>query len=132
MSLTIVLAILFIHWVADFVFQDVDWANNKSEDMFALTKHAGTYALIVTIGMIIIFWCGIYNLIGAIAVGTLYGVITYFCHWWTDFFSSKVVAAKFKKKEYGTNIPNTGAFTVIGLDQFIHFTQLFLTYQLLT
>lgn len=132
MSIEIVLAILFIHWVADFLFQDVDWADNKSKDMFALTKHVGVYSIIITIGMIPIFWLGIYNFVGSIAVSLLFGIATCFFHWWTDFFSSKIVAKKFAKKEYGTSIPNTGAFTVIGFDQFLHFTQLFLTYQLLT
>lgn len=132
MSLTIILAILFIHWVADFLFQDVEWANNKSKDSYALTKHVLMYSAIFTTGMTIIFYIGDYNLVGSIVLGFIFGIITYICHWWTDYFSSRVVAKKFAEKEYGTPIPNTGAFTVIGLDQFIHFTQLFLTYQLLT
>lgn len=127
-----ILAILFIHWVADFLFQDVNWANNKSKDNRALTSHVMTYSAVVAIGMSIIFYIGPYNLIGSIAVGTFFGIITYICHWFTDYITSRIVARKFAKKEYGTPIPNTGAFTVIGFDQWIHYLQLFLTYYLLT
>lgn len=131
MSTTIVLAILFIHWVADFLFQDVEWANNKSKDSKALESHVITYTLIVMLGIGIIF-STIYNLTGVLVLTLVYGFITYVAHWSIDYTTSRIVAKKFAKKEYGTSIPNTGAFTVIGFDQFLHFVQLFLTYQLLT
>lgn len=131
MSLVTVLAILFIHWVADFLFQDVEWANNKSKDNTALEYHVLTYTLIMMLGIGILF-SSIYNLIGTLLLTLLFGFITYIAHFSIDYTTSRIVAKKFAKKEYGTHIPNTGAFTVIGFDQFLHFVQLFLTYQLLT
>jgi hypothetical protein len=61
----------------------------------------------------------------------LFGVITFITHTATDYFTSRIVSKKFAKQEYGSPIPNFGAFTIIGIDQVLHYIQLFLTYQLL-
>jgi len=61
----------------------------------------------------------------------LFFPITFILHTLTDYFTSKIVKYKFNKKHYGSFIPNFGAFTIIGLDQLLHYIQLFLTYYLL-
>jgi hypothetical protein len=58
-------------------------------------------------------------------------IITFVAHTITDYFSSIIVSNKFAKKEYETSIPNTGPFTIIGIDQVLHYIQLFGTYYLL-
>ena len=37
-TLIVILSIIFIHWVADFIFQDEEWAVNKSKSFNRITK----------------------------------------------------------------------------------------------
>ena len=130
MSLAVILSIILIHWVADFVFQAEVWAENKSKDLKPLLKHTYTYS-------------AIWLIVGSLAKATgaihleqgvlsLFVLITFVLHTVTDYFTSKIVSKRFANKHYGSPIPNFGAFTVIGFDQVLHYTQLFLTYYLLT
>jgi hypothetical protein len=57
--------------------------------------------------------------------------ITFISHFITDYITSRIVKRKFENNEYGSPIPNFGAFSIIGFDQVLHYTQLFLTYQFL-
>lgn len=120
--MTVIVTILFIHWVADFIYQDEEWAINKSIDNNALLKHTITYSIVWYIPMIFIL--GIWK-------STIFVTITFILHTLTDYFTSRIVSKKFQNKEYGSNIPNFGAFTIIGFDQFLHYIQLILTYKLL-
>lgn len=130
MSLAVILSIILIHWVADFVFQAEVWAENKSKELKPLLKHTYTYS-------------AIWLIVGSLAKATgaihlepgvlsLFVLITFVLHTATDYFTSKIVSKRFANKHYGSPIPNFGAFTVIGFDQVLHYTQLFLTYYLLT
>lgn len=127
-----ILAILFLHWVADFVFQKELWAVNKSKSNHHLTAHVLMYSFIIAMGMALIFYLTVYNMIGSIAMGIFFAIISYIFHWCTDYVTSRIVAKRFARKHYGSDIPNFGAFTVIGIDQFLHYCQLLLTYYLLT
>jgi hypothetical protein len=134
MTLTIVFSIIFIHWVADFIFQAEEWANNKSKNNVDLYKHVITYS---TIWLFISpFLLGITRPDETtqwyVYSSILFFMITFCCHFITDYVTSRIVSHKFEKKEYGSPIPNTGAFTVIGFDQVLHYIQLFGTYYLLT
>lgn len=122
-SIWVVLYIIFVHWVADFIFQDEKWALGKSKNIDDLLVHTSLYGLIWTVAAIPLFSTGY----GAI----LYGGITFICHTITDYFTSKLVSRKFHNKELGSSIPNIGAFTYIGADQVLHYIQLFLTYLLI-
>lgn len=139
MSLTIILSIIIIHWFADFVMQDEKWATNKSKSNIELFKHVITYSLIW-------LWVGCmtqFNKSNCLLFGDfkmfkltlskilLFFIITFICHFITDYITSRIVSKKFAKQEYGSSIPNTGAFTVIGWDQVLHYVQLFITYKLL-
>jgi len=54
MTLVVILTIIFIHWVADFIFQAEEWAVNKSKSNVALYNHVLTYSTI---------WLIIWNLL---------------------------------------------------------------------
>ena len=133
MTLTVILSIIFIHWVADFIFQAEEWAVNKSKSIKALYKHVITYS---------IFWYFASSFLLGISrpnettqwyvySSILFFMITFCCHFITDYITSRIVSRKFAKNEYGSPIPNFGAFTVIGFDQVLHYIQLFGTYYLL-
>lgn len=117
-----VLLLLGFHFVADFIFQDETWATNKSKKVAPLINHTFVYTLIFTT-LVAIF-------IGLSSKQILvFYSITWVFHTLTDWITSKMVANKFEHKEYGSSIPNLGAFTYIGFDQVLHYIQIFLTYQ---
>ena len=128
MTLTIIFTILLIHWIADFVLQDEKWAIGKSKNWGDLLSHTFFYSYVWTLAILFfVDYSYEHNIIRAIEFGT----ITFIFHTITDYFTSRIVSRKFERKEYGTSIPNTGAFTIIGFDQLLHYLQLFLTYQYL-
>ena len=138
MTLTVILSIIFIHWVADFIFQAEEWATNKSKSFMALVKHTAMYSFI---WYLVIFGFSVYGNrfngpsfedLGWTPWMITFPVITFVFHTLTDYFTSKIVSRKFANQEYGSPIPNFGAFTVIGFDQVLHYVQLFLTYHFLT
>lgn len=52
-------------------------------------------------------------------------IITFICHWIQDYYTSRWVKKSFDKQDYHNG------FVKIGFDQFLHYTQMFLTYLLL-
>ncbi len=134
MTLTVILSIIFIHWVADFIFQAEEWANNKSKSNTALFRHVLTYSTIWVLPACVILgnlrpsetteWY-VYSTL-------LFFTLTFLFHFITDYITSRIVSKRFADKYYGSPIPNFGAFTVIGFDQVLHYIQLFLTYHFLT
>ena len=116
--------IVVIHFIADFIFQAEEWATNKSKSNFALFKHVTMYTIIWSTGGVFIFSDPFKYLI--------FLLVTFVAHFTTDYFTSRIVSRKFANNEYGSPIPNFGAFTVIGFDQVLPYGQLFLTYHLLT
>lgn len=128
-----VLFIFLIHWIADFVFQDEKWANGKSKNIVDLLKHTLTYTFVFyCLGFVLPYWCNGRTFIGTIwesnAQLLWFFPITFITHTITDYFTSRIVSKRFEHKYYGSSIPNFGAFTIIGFDQVLHYTQLFLTY----
>ena len=116
--------IVVIHFIADFIFQAEEWATNKSKSNFVLFKHVTAYTIIWSVSGLFIFSDPFKYLI--------FLLVTFVAHFTTDYFTSRIVSRKFANNEYGSPIPNFGAFTVIGFDQVLHYGQLFLTYHLLT
>ena len=144
-----VLGILFIHWVADFVLQTEEQAINKSKSVKFLTYHVLTYTAFWFI-CISLYACCFYLTFncGAIVMrekGKLlivsFTVITFVCHWITDYLTSKLNTKLLPKREQHNTQPEYfryignanfhNFFTSIGFDQILHYTQLFLTFNLL-
>lgn len=119
-----VLSILFIHYIADFVVQTEWQAKNKSKDIFALTEHVFDYTCIwagATVLYYVIFDCSV--------TMVCFPLITFVCHWITDFFTSRWTSKLAMKAKESGNYHNF--FVVIGLDQILHYIQLFVTFYLL-
>jgi hypothetical protein len=124
MELKIIFSIFITHWIADFIMQDEKWALGKSKNWKDLLSHTGVYS-----------FCWIpfaWYFLGHTMAGNLFILITFMCHTATDYFTSRVVSKMFTEKKHGSPIPNVGAFTVIGFDQVLHYTQLFLTFHYLS
>lgn len=136
LTLTEIFTIIIVHWFADFLMQDEKWALGKSKNWKDLLNHTFTYSFIWLFigGLIYLQHFKPYN--GGLELnyenyvlpGLLFVIITLIAHTITDYFTSRIVSKKFAKGEYGSSIPNTGAFTIIGIDQVLHYIQLFTTY----
>jgi hypothetical protein len=131
MSLFIILAIVIIHWIADFIFQAEEWATNKSKSNAHLFAHVSMYTMMWALLGSFLFASPCDSSIFGYCVEApkflAFLGITFVAHFITDYITSRIVSRKFANKEYGSPIPNFGAFTVIGFDQVLHYTQLFLT-----
>lgn len=125
-SLIACISIVVLHFVADFLFQDEKWAVNKSHSIKALTLHVTMYTSIWFL------FCNFY----CIATGNykmfFLVPITFILHWIVDYFTSKVTSRLYAEKKFGSSTPNLGFFSMIGFDQVLHYTQLFLTFYFLS
>lgn len=124
-SLTIVLIILFIHWIADFVFQTDKMAQGKSKNWSDLLNHTFLYSMLFFLPMVIIFTYHLGEIDKATVLADYFICITFICHTITDYFTSRLNSKLWEQKKVHN------FFVSIGLDQFLHFTQLLLTYYLL-
>ena len=107
-SIYLALAVIWAHWVADFLLQSDEMAKKKSSSVFFLSYHVAIYSTV----LLIMF-------------GWPYAVVNGIAHWIVDFISSKVTSRLYAANE------NHWFFVVIGLDQAIHVTVLLLTLPLL-
>lgn len=119
-SLIVLFTILIVHFIADFIVQTHWQASNKSKDNRALTKHIITYSLCW------LWVCNTYSVVtGNYLMVALFPIITFICHWITDYFTSRSNSKLYKEGKIHT------FFVSVGFDQLLHYTQLILTYQLL-
>ena len=120
LSLIEIFSIIVIHWVSDFVLQTHWQATNKSKDNKALTMHVLSYSTVW------LLTANIYSIItGNYLMLALFPIITFVCHWITDYFTSRLNSKLWAKGD----IHNF--FVSVGFDQVLHYVQLFLTYYLL-
>lgn len=94
-----ILIIVWLHWVADFVFQSDKIALNKSENVLFLGMHSAIYAL----PFLLLF-------------GIEYCLFNFSAHFIIDFISSRIT------KYYWLKENRHAFFVTIGLDQAIHLT----------
>lgn len=128
MSVATIITLLAFHWISDFVFQTGEMAANKSSANGWLTGHCFVYSLVFGL----LLSPSAYKASpDSVEPWLMFMLITFVCHWITDYFTSRVVKQKFEVKEYYTSLPNMGAFTIIGFDQLLHFIQIFVTYKYL-
>ena len=97
-------ALLAVHWLADFVLQTHWQASNKSKDHWALLYHVNTYTLVLMVASLLLF--GVQGVAFALVNGAL--------HLITDYFTSRWSSRLWAKQEWHT------FFVVIGIDQLIH------------
>lgn len=93
----LLIAVLIVHWVADFILQTDRQALNKSKSNKWLTCHIATYTSVM-----------------AVAFGFKFGLVNGLLHWITDYGTSRASSiywARGQRKNF---------FIVIGLDQLMH------------
>jgi hypothetical protein len=105
----VILAILTVHFVADFVFQSSQMAINKSKSIKWLSIHVGVYGLVsllstVAVSRLILSW-------GDVLAWWALNVLLHFI---VDFFTSKVTSKLWEQKNMRL------FFTMIGFDQLLH------------
>ncbi len=105
--MTWILAIIWIHWLADFVLQTDKMAKGKSKSNAWLCYHIAVYTLP---------W---------FVFGWKFAFINAAAHFATDYISSRITSRLWAKGQVHN------FFAVIGLDQAIHMTTLVCTYVLL-
>lgn len=132
MSVTIILTIIIVHYIADFVFQTDEMAINKSKSNKHLFQHVGIYSSIWLLGGIL-YILPVMNISSELEWENLilkfcivFPVVTFICHFIIDYLTSRWSSYLYQKGE------RHNFFLVIGFDQVLHYTQLFLTFKLLT
>lgn len=98
-----IILLTWLHFFSDFILQSDKMAINKSSSLKWLTIHVTVY------------------IIPFLYFGWKFALVNYIAHWTTDFFSSRATTYLWKKEK------RHWFFVVIGLDQAIHMTCLFLT-----
>lgn len=117
MSINLVIALIALHWFADFFCQTDKMAINKSSSNFWLTLHVIVYTTII--------WVLGYWLFNMTAVNIFsWSVVNGILHWVTDFITSRINSRLWKNNQ------RHWFFTMIGVDQMIHYTCLLYTYQM--
>lgn len=108
MTITTILVLVWLHFFADFICQTDTMAVNKSTSDKWLTIH-----------------CAVYSIPFLIFYTPAFAAITFATHFVTDYVSSRATTKLWQEKK------RHWFFVVIGLDQAIHMTTLFLTYKAL-
>ena len=153
-DLKIVLAIILIHWLADFVFQTDKMAKGKSKNWSDLLGHTSIYSLVWLIIPIYMYlkdyhpYRDPHLLPDDVIFYTKYFlpmiyfiIITFICHTITDYFTSRLntkllppIKSVFLENNttemlaYPKNSSWHNFFVGVGSDQILHYIQLFLTY----
>ena len=112
-----IIILIYIHWIADFLFQTKEMALNKSKNNFWLFAHVFVYSMT---------WFFIGILFYKPEQVVLFIITTFVCHFITDYFTSRWTSSLYEKKIY-YGFPSF--FSVIGLDQFLHYFQLIVCYE---
>lgn len=109
----LLLTLFFTHWVGDFLLQSDTMALNKSKSLYWLFVHVFIYSGCFFISTLFFF---------KIEIVIYFFLITFVSHFITDFITSRITSHLYVKGD------RHNFFVVIGLDQFLHTTQLLLTF----
>lgn len=95
-SLIEIIAIIFIHFISDFVMQDEKWALGKSKDVGSLINHTMTYSAIV--GLTMCFILPPYKTSSGLYLSTIFFLVTVVFHIATDYITSRIISRRFEKE----------------------------------
>jgi hypothetical protein len=126
-NIWVVLAILAIHWFADFVLQTDEQAKGKSKNWKDLVSHTFVYSLIWWVVGVVLIDVNIFHPYFEYTRWSLsiFVLLTFGFHTIQDYITSRLNSELWAEGK--THL----FFVSIGFDQLLHFIQLLLTYQLL-
>jgi hypothetical protein len=101
-------ALLALHWIADFVLQSHWMSVNKSKRMDALAIHVAIYTGVLLVGSGVIF--GARHILPLLLFVGVNGSL----HFGTDFVTSRVTSLLWRQQR------EHDFFVMVGLDQLIH------------
>lgn len=114
-----IFTVIIGHFIADFILQTNWQATNKSWNMRALTSHIINYALGISFIFFLMFpWITFMKTF-------IFMIITFVCHYVQDFITSRI-GHRFKLYGQKTNEWRP-FFWNIGIDQILHYIQIFTT-----
>jgi hypothetical protein len=105
--------ILFVHFLADFVFQRRKVGNNKHKSILFLAEHCFVY--------LIIFLCLLISFFDCIPIA-IFSLINFGLHFIVDFITSKLSYYFYRRMNSEKKF-----WTTIGFDQFLHVAALIIT-----
>jgi len=112
----VAILLLILHFIGDYLFQSRNMGNLKSRYNSWLTFHVVMYCVPLI--------C-MYPILG-LNNTALFILMNGALHWIIDYFTSRIIKSLWEsKKEYAT-------FSMMGLDQLLHYISLFATYMYLT
>jgi len=117
MNLNVIIALLFGHFLGDFVFQSDRLALGKSKDSGILAQHVLVYIGVMTLVI------SLFDITSPMY--PLWAIFNYFLHFVTDFISSRITSKLWASKK------NHWFFVTIGADQLVHYLCLFGTWRLM-
>lgn len=109
------IGIILIHFLADFGLQTHEQATLKSTNIKQLLYHVGIYSLVWFIAVLPF----------GLGVALQFVVITFWCHFTTDWLTSRIGKPFWEKKDLHNG------FVIIGFDQMLHYIQLYYTFKFL-
>lgn len=116
----IVLAILTVHFLADFVFQSSQMATGKSKSLKWLSIHVGVYGLVSILTAVLIS-----VKLDSYYYGFSWWVANIALHFIVDYFTSKITSRLWEQKNMRL------FFVMIGFDQLLHSVCLLSTFYIL-
>ena len=118
---TLILLILFLHFLGDFVLQN-DWmAQNKSHSMKPLLTHIGIYTATMAAGLMLYPMMDGYSFGKGGLWAVLYALANGLIHLGVDFVTSRINSRLWKAGRVHA------FFVSVGFDQFLHYAALLLT-----
>lgn len=134
MEIVEIIVIMFIHWLGDFPMQSDEMAKGKSSSWKYLIQHTSVYSSMFV--AFAIFYLGIipfetYNVDTLTWLRqfctnvTLFTIVTFTLHTFQDYITSRI------NKYFWNKGQVHNFFTSVGFDQFLHLSQLLITYQIL-
>lgn len=141
MTAFFVIILFFAHWIADFVCQTRQMANNKSKSLYWLSAHVATYTLVMGI-LLAYHFVPLVGLSAFIFFISLNGIL----HFAVDFSTSKLTGyfymktentkalkyeteSEMKRRDKKIAVNSKMFFTTIGFDQWIHAACLVYTFE---
>lgn len=121
----LIIALLFIHWIADFVMQTDKMAQGKSKNNLDLLNHTLMYSGVFVAALMPLVGY-LYGYSENVWLNTFaFGGITLIVHTIQDYITSRINSKLWNDKKVHL------FFVSIGFDQLLHFIQLILTYKLI-